>query len=129
MDYGVANAGTPVTLTVHDGALVQTPVATSAVWNLRFDDVPLRSGGGEDDDDGPRGSTPGPLVPPGTYRVRLVSANGTQAQRVVVRSDPRVTTSAAERAVWTSFHRRVASGGGPARDSRRPAPFTGALSA
>ena len=102
---------------MHDatGAKVQTLVAKSArginraVWNLRYDDVPLRSGGGEDDEDGPRTSTPGPLVPPGTYRVRLVVNGTTHEQRVVVRDDPRVTIASADRATWTAFHREIAA--------------------
>ena len=117
VDYWIANAGASVTITVHDaaGGLVQALSPKSArginrvVWNLRYTDVPLRGGGGEDDDEGPRGSTPGPLVAPGTYRVRLVSGGRTQEQRVVVRDDPRVTITAAERTAWRTFHREVAA--------------------
>jgi hypothetical protein len=102
---------------VHDstGRLVQTltPTATRGVnrvvWNLRYADLPIRSGGGEDDDEGPRATTPGPLVLPGTYTVRLVHGGRVLSQRVVVREDPRLTVTRAERAAWTAFHRDVAT--------------------
>lgn len=117
VDYWVRDANTSVQLTVHDstGRLVQalTPTATRGVnrvvWNLRHADLPIRSGGGEDDDEGPRATTPGPLVLPGTYTVRLVHGGRTLSQRVVVREDPRLTVTRAERAAWTAFHREVAN--------------------
>jgi hypothetical protein len=79
------------------------------VWNLRHADLPVRSGGGEDDDEGPRPTTPGPLVLPGTYTVRLAHAGRTMEQKVVVRDDPRLTVTRAQRAAWTAFHRDVAN--------------------
>jgi hypothetical protein len=80
-----------------------------SVWNLRHADVPLRSGGGEDDDAGPRTTSPGPLVMPGTYTVKLAAGGITTSQRVVVRDDPRLTVSGADRAAWTAFQRQVAA--------------------
>jgi photosystem II stability/assembly factor-like uncharacterized protein len=117
IDYWVRDANTSLQLTVHDstGRLVQTltPTATRGVnrvvWNLRYADLPIRSGGGEDDDEGPRATTPGPLVLPGTYTVRLVHGGRSLSQRVVVREDPRLTVTRAERAAWTAFHRDVAT--------------------
>ena len=116
IDFWQAQAGSAVTLSVLDaaGRTVQKLTATGArgvnraVWNLRDADVPLRSGGGEDDDEGPRATTPGPLVPPGTYTVKLEAAGLSMTQRVVVREDPRITIAAAERAAWTAFQRDVA---------------------
>jgi photosystem II stability/assembly factor-like uncharacterized protein len=117
VDYWLGADGAPVTITVHDstGALVQTlkPSAKRGInrvtWNLRHAELPLRSGGGEDDDAGPSATSPGPLVMPGTYTVRLV-AGTVRAQRTVqVREDPRLTVSRAERAAWTAFHRDIAA--------------------
>lgn len=117
VDYWLAADSTAPTLTVHDstGALVQTLKASSkrginrVVWNLRYADIGLRGGGGEDDDEAPRGAgTPGPLVLPGTYRVRLVSNGRTMEQRVIVHEDPRITITAAERRAWTAFQREIA---------------------
>jgi photosystem II stability/assembly factor-like uncharacterized protein len=117
IDYWVREAGTAVELAVLDsaGRAVQTLTSTSTrginrvVWNLRHAELPIRSGGGEDDDAGPSPTTPGPLVLPGTYTVRL-SANGVvQQRRVVVKDDPRVTVPRAERAAWTAFHREIAA--------------------
>lgn len=116
VDYWVRDAGTTVAITVHDstGRLVQTLRAPTArginrvVWNLRQADLPIRSGGGEDDDEGPRNTTPGPLVMPGRYTVRLEAGGVRHEQRVVVRDDPRITVSRAERAAWTAFHREIA---------------------
>ncbi len=117
VDYWVAQAGTAVKLRVTDatGALVQELSGTNArginrvVWNLRHADIPLRSGGGEDDDAGPSATSPGPLVLPGTYTITLEAGGTTSTQRVVVREDPRITISAAERASWTAFQRQVAA--------------------
>ena len=117
VDYWLRDAGASVTLTVHDstGRLVQslTPVAARGVnrvvWNLRHADLPVRSGGGEDDDEGPRATTPGPLVLPGTYTVRLVHDGRTVERKVLVKEDPRLTVTRAERAAWTAFHREVAA--------------------
>ena len=116
VDYWLRDDGTKVTITVHDstGRLVQSLAPSAArglnrvVWNLRHADLPVRSGGGEDDDEGPRATTPGPLVLPGTYTVRLVHDGRTIERKVLVKEDPRVTVSRAERMAWTAFHRDVA---------------------
>ncbi|MDQ8158632.1 MAG: hypothetical protein P3C12_04315, partial [Gemmatimonadota bacterium] len=117
IDFWVRDVGTAVELTVLDsaGRTVQTlkPTSTRGVnrmmWNLRHAELPIRSGGGEDDDAGPSATTPGPLVLPGTYTVRLSVGGVTQRQRVVVKEDPRITVTRAERAAWTAFHREIAA--------------------
>lgn len=117
VDYWLAQSNGNATLTVLDstGAVVQelTPSLARGVnrvlWNLRYADLPVSGGGGEDDDAGPRNSMPGPLVMPGTYTVRLVSGGVTTTQRVAVREDPRVTISRADRRAWTDFQRKVAA--------------------
>ena len=117
VDYWLAKGGEAVTLTVLDsaGRTVQQLKATSSrgvnrvIWNLRDADIPLRSGGGEDDDEaGVRASSPGPLVIPGTYIVKLEAGGVTTSQKVVVKEDPRLTISRADRAVWTAFQRDIA---------------------
>ncbi len=117
VDYWLAKGGEAVTLTVLDsaGRTVQQLKATSSrgvnrvIWNLRDADIPLRSGGGEDDDEaGVRTSSPGPLVIPGTYIVKLEAGGVTTSQKVVVKEDPRLTISRADRAVWTAFQRDIA---------------------
>ncbi len=116
VDYWLSSAGTAVRLTVVDaaGALVQELNPTTVrgvnrvVWNLRHADLPLRGGGGEDDEGGPRSSTPGPLVMPGVYMAKLEVGGVTTTQRIVVREDPRVSVSRADRAAWTTFQRDVA---------------------
>ena len=117
VDYWLAQSGGSATLTVRDslGALVQELKTTTArglnraVWNLRYADVPLRSGGGEDDDAGPSSMSPGPLVLPGTYIVSLDAAGAKSTQRVVVREDPRIRVSRPDRKNWTDFQRRIAA--------------------
>ncbi len=116
VDYWLAHAEDTATLTVLDsaGAVIQELTPTRArginrvVWNLRYADLPLRGGGGEDDDAGLRNSTPGPLVLPGTYTVRLVAGGATSTQRVMVREDPRILVTRSDRRAWTEFQRRVA---------------------
>jgi photosystem II stability/assembly factor-like uncharacterized protein len=117
VDYWLGAAGGAVTLTVHDagGALVQAlrPTTTRGLnrvtWNLRHEGLPLRSGGGEDDDEGPSPTTLGPLVLPGRYTVRLTAGGRTHEQVVDVREDPRITVTPAERQAWTAFQREVAA--------------------
>ncbi len=117
VDYWLAQAGTAVTLTVRDatGVVVQRLTGPTskgvnrAVWNLRHADVPLRGGGGEDDDEGPRAVSAGPLVLPGVYSVTIDAGGMGNAQQVIVREDPRVTVGAVERRQWTAFHRQVAA--------------------
>jgi hypothetical protein len=117
VDLFVGEGAGAMTLAVHDsaGALVQALAAPAGrgiqrvVWDLRHAPLPVRSGGGEDDDEGPRATTPGPLVLPGRYRVRLTHGGAVQEQWVVVRDDPRLTVTRAQRAAWTAFHRQVAA--------------------
>jgi photosystem II stability/assembly factor-like uncharacterized protein len=117
IDYWLAKSGEAVTLTVLDstGRKVQQlkPSAMRGVnrviWNLRDADIPLRSGGGFDDDDAVvSAATPGPLVLPGTYTVKLDAGGATTTQKVVVKEDPRLTVSRVDRAAWTSFQRDIA---------------------
>jgi photosystem II stability/assembly factor-like uncharacterized protein len=117
IDYWLAKSGEAVTLTVLDstGRKVQQlkPSAmrgvNRVVWNLRDADIPLRSGGGFDDDDAAvSATTAGPLVLPGTYTVKLEAGGVTNTQKVVVKEDPRLTVSRADRAAWTLFQRDIA---------------------
>lgn len=79
------------------------------VWNLRHADLPIRGGGGDDEGEGPSSnSIPGPYVMPGVYTVRLTVNGRTMDAPVMVREDPRLTASAAERQAWTEFHMEVA---------------------
>ncbi|MEI6739912.1 MAG: hypothetical protein WCK74_06330 [Gemmatimonadaceae bacterium] len=117
LDFWVAQAGTPVTMTVRDatGHTVNTLTTTGTrgvnrlVWNLRDADIPLRSGGGEDDDEGPRASTPGPLVLPGRYTVHLDAGGVKSSQTVQVLDDPRLKVTTADRQRWTAFQRQIAA--------------------
>lgn len=119
IDYWLSSSDASPSITVLDaaGTLVQTlrPTQSRGVnritWNLRYADIPSRGGGGGGDEEGPpRGGTPGPLVLPGTYTVRLtVNGTTTNQQTVVVREDPRITVSLAERRAWTDFQRQVAA--------------------
>jgi photosystem II stability/assembly factor-like uncharacterized protein len=116
VDYWLGNAGGTVEISVSDGGgrAVQRlrpppPVrgVNRVVWNLRHEDIPVRAGG-FGDDDVPGGATPGPLVMPGTYTVRLSAAGLTREQRVDVRDDPRIDVSPADRKAWTDFQLRTA---------------------
>jgi hypothetical protein len=116
IDYWLASAQTPATLSVHDasGTLVQTLTPTRArgvnrvVWNLRHADLPVRGGGFGDDDDAPRGGNlPGPYVTPGVYTVRLVVGGKTIEQKVDVKDDPRIDATPADRRLWTDFQTQV----------------------
>ena len=112
IDYwlGSAAAGDSVSLTVHDattGREVSTVPTTRAsghnrvTWNLRFPSLPAQTGGAsEDDDDGPRSAPLGRWVMPGRYMIRLRAGGVTSEQPLVVRDDPRVTMSLAQRAQW-----------------------------
>lgn len=105
-----------VELTVHDagGDLVQRlqPVARPGinriVWNLRHENLPVRAGGFGNDDERPGPATPGPLVKPGTYRVRLAVNGRTLEQPVEVREDPRLDVTEADRALWTDLQVQIA---------------------
>jgi hypothetical protein len=124
--------------TVHtsSGQLVNTLRTTGnrgvnrIVWNLRETDLPIRGGGGGDDD-APAGgaSTPGPLVAPGTYVVRLVAGGRTMEQKVEVRDDPRIEITAAERKQWMDAVQQAAALArefGPVNDRIQKLPGTGA---
>ena len=118
IDYWLGTNGVAPAVTVHTaaGQLVNTLRATAdrgvnrIVWNLRETDLPIRGGGGGDDD-APAGgaSTPGPLVAPGTYVVRLAVAGRNFEQKVEVREDPRIDIAPAERKQWTDAWQQVAA--------------------
>lgn len=106
-----------IDLTVHDasGQLIQRLQPTArrgvnrVVWNLRHADLPLRGRSFDDDDEGPAGpTTPGPLVMPGTYTVRLEVSGKTLEQKVVVKEDPRLDVTPADRKAWTDFQVQIA---------------------
>ncbi len=112
VDFWVGRPETGASITVRDGSgQIIRSLPTSGgrapvrginriVWNLREEDLPVRSGSGEDDD-APRGNMAGPLVPPGVYTVRLEAAGKTLEQRVEVREDPRIDVAPAERRAWS----------------------------
>jgi hypothetical protein len=117
VDYWLRDANSAVEVAVNDsaGRLVQrlrTPPASRGInrviWNLRHQDLPLRAGRNDDDDEPAAEFVPGPLVMPGTYIVRLTAGGVTQEQKVDVREDPRIDVGAADRKAWTDFQLRMA---------------------
>jgi photosystem II stability/assembly factor-like uncharacterized protein len=138
IDYWIGAPGIAPAVTVHtsSGQLVNTLRGTGnrgvnrIVWNLRETDLPIRGGFGGDDD-APAGgnSTPGPLVAPGTYVVRLVAGGRTLEQKVEVREDPRIDITAAERKQWTDAVQQSAALArefAPVNDRIQKLPGTGA---
>ncbi|MES3032872.1 MAG: glycosyl hydrolase [Gemmatimonadota bacterium] len=120
IDYWLSSpsAQDSVAITIHDatGALVASVRPTKSagvnrvVWNLRLPSLPgAPAAAGDDDDDGPRGAPQGRWVTPGRYTVRLTANGRTQDRALVVRDDPRVTITAAERAAWHRASDSVAS--------------------
>ena len=74
-------------------------------------------------------ATPGPLVAPGTYVVRLVAGGRTLEQKVEVREDPRIDITPAERKQWTDAVQQAAALArefGPVNDRIQKLPGTGA---
>ena len=119
IDYwlGAAAASDSGSITIHDaaGTQVSSVAGTRAaglnrvVWNLRFASLPGPAASDGDDDDTPRGAPPGRFVAPGRYTVRLHAGSTTLDRQLIVRDDPRVTLSAAERAAWYVATDSVAS--------------------
>jgi len=118
IDYWIGAPGIAPTITVHTsgGQLVNTLRGTGnrgvnrIVWNLRETDLPIRAGGFGDDDAPAAGAgTPGPLVAPGTYVVRMVVAGRTLEQKVEVRDDPRIDITAADRKLWMDAVQQAAA--------------------
>ena len=117
VDYYLARARTPVSLSVVDAAgqevtTIDAPAARGinrAVWNLRHASLPP-SGGGYDDD-GPRSDAPipGPWVVPGEYTVRLAADGRTFERKVRVDEDPRITVAPDVRQAWTATLLRIAA--------------------
>jgi len=99
------------------------------VWNLRESDLPIRVGGGDDDAPQAGAGTPGPLVPPGVYVIRLVAGGRTLEQKVDVREDPRIDVTPAERKLWTDAQAQssaLARMFGPVNDRIQKLPNTAA---
>jgi photosystem II stability/assembly factor-like uncharacterized protein len=79
---------------------------TRFVWDLRYSGGP--AGGGDGEGGGFSGN--GPLVAPGTYRVRLISNGVTKTEPVSVKIDPRVVrdgVTAVDLAEQTRFALRI----------------------
>jgi len=108
LDYWLRDAGTEVTLSVHDarGRQVATVRGTNqrginrAHWNLRHAVPGLETASGQQGGFGPR--VQGPLVVPGIYTVRLTAGGATTEQVVRVKDDPRLADmDPLLRARWT----------------------------
>ncbi len=138
VDYWIGSPGVAPAVTVHtaSGQLVNTLRGTGnrginrIVWNLREADLPIRGGfGGGDDAPAGGSTTPGPLVAPGTYLVRLAAGGRTLEQKVEVREDPRIDISAAERKQWMDALQQTAALArefAPVNDRIQKLPGTGA---
>lgn len=128
IDYWLGSEGGEVSLAVHDraGGRVATLTPTRrrgvnrVVWNLRADDivvaVPGRggrgAGGAADGGRGGRGGggnrLQGVWVPAGEYVVRVTAGGVTSEKPIIVRDDPRIDVSVADRTTWTTMLGEVA---------------------
>ena len=110
IDYWIgATSNDSVNLTIHDGSGAQVsavravsgPGMHRVVWNLRLPPLPGPAPSGDDDDeDAPRGAPVGRLVAPGRYTVRMRVGAVSVDRPLLVRDDPRVTLTVADRAAW-----------------------------
>lgn len=97
-----------VTITISDstGAKVRDIAGTKlagvnrVTWDLRHTPPPAPEGGGFGGGGG-RFAPRGPLVPPGSYSVKITAgALTSDAQPITVEEDPRIEISAADRKAW-----------------------------
>jgi hypothetical protein len=120
IDYWLAQSATTdsVSITMHDarGAEVarvkptRTAGVNRVVWNLRLPSLPGPPARDDaDDDDAPRGAPAGRWVAPGRYTVRLTAGSTVSERAVIVRDDPRVMLTAAERTAWYRATDSIAS--------------------
>jgi photosystem II stability/assembly factor-like uncharacterized protein len=68
-------------------------------WDLRHE-APIRPEPGQPGGGGFFGRPRGPLVPPGTYTVKVELGTAAATKTVVVEEDPRIEIGAADRAAW-----------------------------
>ncbi len=118
IDYWLApsTTGDSISVTIHDarGARIASVQPSRlagvnrVVWNLRLPSMPGAAAAGGDDDDSPRGAPAGRWVALGRYTVRLTAGGTTMDRPLVVRDDPRVTITAAQRIAWHAASDTVA---------------------
>lgn len=111
IDYWLGAAPADVAISIHDAAGVEINRVTATkqrgvnrvVWSLRHADVVAGGAPVAVDDEGAPvgGRVVGRYVTPGAYLVRLRVDGQTFEKRLVVREDPRIDISAADRALWS----------------------------
>ena len=100
-----------ISLTVHDSSGTEIrrlqPARTRGinrvVWDLRHPPLPQARQASDDEEGGRQRALEGAFVVPGTYRVRLTAGGKTHEQAVVVKEDPRLSITPADRQRWTDL--------------------------